>query len=155
MATLVKKGTVPRTMEIKSRTPLQPLLPWKKKQGRPRTRSAPPALNTDKCVKKAEAMDQYKYGGSNESWEYFLWAAKDHGVPVYRISGKVSHDDKPGPKCQLLRKRVCQLFGESFGMERQKKEIQSIAGRDNRVKDKLVVSHGWFQWFMQHPAIAI
>ena len=88
-------------------------------------------------------------------------AVKNHGVPVSTLHTEFQEkcpmmtNQDPSHYCQLLRKRVCQLFGESFGMERQKKEIRSIAGRDNRVKDKLVVSHGWFQWFMQHPATAI
>ena len=46
-------------------------------------------------------------------------AAKDYSVPVStlhdRISGKV-YGDKPGPShcCQLLKKRICHLFGGSF-----------------------------------------
>jgi len=88
-------------------------------------------------------------------------AAKDHGVPFStlhdRISGKVSHGDKPGPKPLLSaveeQEFVTFLVEVSqVGYGKTRKEVRSIAGRvaiDKGVKDKPVVSHGRFQRFMQ------
>jgi len=82
------------------------LLPRKKKQGRPRTRSAPPALNTEKCAK---TQKQWTNKNTEAAMKAVIdentpisRAAKDHYVPVStlhdKVSGKVSHGDKPGPK---------------------------------------------------------
>ena len=52
-------------------------------------------------------------------------AAKDHGVPVStlhdRISGKISHGDKPGPKPLLSAVKNLPHFG-SLDMERQERK---------------------------------
>ena len=68
-------------------------------------------------------------------------AAKDHGVPVStlhdRISGKVSHGDKPGPK-PLLSAVEEQEFAtflvevSQAGYGKTRKEVRSIAGRGRR-----------------------
>jgi len=85
-----------------------------------------------------------------------------------RISEKVFHSDKPGPK-QLLPVVEEKVFANFLvkvsqaRYEKTRKEVRSIAGRvatarvhyyvllaiDKGVKNKPVISHGWFQRFMQ------
>lgn len=76
----------------------------RKKRGRPRCRSAPAAISTDRVALKRKqwtneameaAMDDVKSGKSSLSF-----AAKQHNVPRStlhdRVSGKVSHGKNPG-----------------------------------------------------------
>ena len=108
MSTAIVSKASPTTATINScsRTPLRPLLPkHRKKRGRPRSRSAPAAINVEKRVKKRKQW-------SNESMVAAMksvmdentpisQAAEMHGVPKStlhnRISGNVTHGDKPGP----------------------------------------------------------
>jgi len=74
-------------------------------------------------------------------------AAKDHGVPVStlhdRISGKVSHGDKPGPKPlqSAVEEQQFSTFLVEFskaGYGKTRKEVQSVGGRvavDKGMKD--------------------
>ena len=74
-----------------------------------------------------------------------------------RISGKVSHGVKPGPD-QLLSPAEEEEFSKFLievaqaGCGKTRKEVRSIAGRvavDKKRRKMTVVSHGWFQRFMQ------
>ena len=91
-------------------------------------------------------------------------AANKYGVPKStlhdRISGKVCHGDKPGPK-QLLSPAEEEEFSNflievaQVGYGKTRKEVRSIAGRvavDKGRKDKPIVSHGWFQRFLQRQS---
>ena len=90
-----------------------------------------------------------------------LQAAKKHGVPKStlhdRISGKVSHGDKPGPKPLLssieeseFANFLVEVAQAEYGKTR--KEVQYIAGNiavDKGKKDTPSISYGWFQKFFQ------
>ena len=106
MSAIVGKSREPTI--VRSRIPLQPLLPKNKsKRGRPRSKSAPAVLNTQKEKGKKrkqwtnEEMENAIHDVTDRSMPV-LWAAKKHGIPKStlhdRISGKVSHGEKPGPK---------------------------------------------------------
>jgi len=85
----VPEETVARTIDNRSRTPLQPLLPRKKKHGRLRTRSAPTALNTNKCVKKRKQWTNANMEAAMKAvTDENRRAAKDHGVPVSTLNDR-------------------------------------------------------------------
>ena len=90
-----------------------------------------------------------------------LRAARKHGVPNStlhdRISGKVKHGKKPGPK-QLLSAAEEEEFSSFLievsraGYGKTRKEVKSVAGMvavDKGRKSKPIVSDGWFRRFMQ------
>ena len=109
-AIVLKASPKSATINSRSRTPLRPLLPKnRKKRGRPRSRSAPAAINVEKRVKKRkqwtnEAMVAAMKSVMDENTPISR-AAEMHGVPKStlhdRISGNVTHGDKPGSD-QLL-----------------------------------------------------
>ena len=96
---------------LQSRAPVQFLLPKNKsKCGSPRSKSAPAVVSTQKVGDKKQKR------WSNEDMENamndvidksmpLLRGANKHGLPKStlhdRISGKVKHRDKPGPKLLL------------------------------------------------------
>ena len=89
-----------------------------------------------------------------------LRAAKKHGVPKStlhdRISGKVSHGDKPGPKPLLTAAEEGEFADflvevSQAGYGKTRREVRQIAGRvavDKGKRDKAMVSHGWFKRFL-------
>ena len=101
MATLVRKlqETVTVKSLTRSRTPFHPLLPKnsKRKLGRPRTRSVPAVINTEKCRQKWKQWTDKDMKAAMKSVTDentpILQAAKKYGVPKFtlhnRISGKV------------------------------------------------------------------
>ena len=106
MATLVGTTTSRGTGSIaRFRMPLLPKNN-KRKRGRPRIRSAPPVINTDKCKQKwkqwTDKDTEAAMKSVNDENTPILQAAKKHGVPKStlhdRISGKVCHGNKPRPK---------------------------------------------------------
>ena len=160
-------GGTSQTVTVRSRTPLQPLLPKnsKKRRGRPRTKSAPPAFNTQVCGQKRKQwtdknMEAAMKAVTDENIP-ILRAAKKYDVPKStlhdRISGKVSHGDKPGPKPLLspieegeFADFLVEVAQAGYGKTR--KEVRQIAGSvavDKGKKKAPEVSHGWFQRFLQ------
>ena len=94
-------------------------------------------------------------------------AAEMHGVPKLtlhdRISGNVTHGDKPGPD-QLLspaeEEELSNFLVEvaQAGYGKTRKQIRNIAGRiaiDKKRRKTPDVLHGWFQRFMlRHPDLS-
>lgn len=112
MSTLgeISRSTSHSTTVENPRPPLRPLLrKSQRKRGRPRSKSAPAAVSTEKLGKKRKqwsntAMEAAIKSVTDENTPISR-SAKVHGVPKStlhdRISGKVCHGKKPGPK-QLL-----------------------------------------------------
>ena len=164
MSAIVGKSREPTI--VRSRIPLQPLLPKNKsKRGRPRSKSAPAVLNTQKEKGKKrkqwtnEEMENAIHDVTDRSMPV-LRAAKKHGVPKStlhdRISGKVSHGEKPGPKPLLTAAEESEFADflvevSQAGYGKTRREVRQIAGRvavDKGKKDKAMVSHGWFRRFL-------
>ena len=92
-----------------------------------------------------------------------LRAARKHGIPkstlYVRISGKVKHGDKPGPK-QLLsaaEEEFSNFLVEvaQAGYGKTRKEVRSVAGMvdvDKGRRSKPIVSEGWFRRFIQRQS---
>ena len=90
-----------------------------------------------------------------------LRAANKHGVPKLtlhdRISGKVKHRDKPGPKPLLTTAEENEFANflvevSQAGYGKTRKEVRQIAGSvavDKGSRNKVMVSHGWFKMFLQ------
>ena len=174
MSTAIVSKASPNTATINScsRTPLRSLLPkHRKKRGRPRSRSAPAAINVENRVKKRK---QWTYEAIVAAMKSVIdentpisRAAEMHGVPKStlhnRISGNVTHGDKPGPD-QLLspaeEEELSNFLVEvaQAGYVKTRKQIKNIAGRvavDKKRMKTLDVSHGWFQRVMQrHPDLS-
>ena len=98
MATLVGTTTSQGTgLIFRSRMPLLPKNN-KRKRGRPRTRLAPPVINTDKCKQKQKQWTDKDMEAAMESVTDentpILQVTKKHSVPKStlhdRISGKVA-----------------------------------------------------------------
>ena len=129
----------------------RPLLPkGQRGRGRPRSKSAPAALSLTKCNKRKRKQ------WSNETMEAaissvvdentpILRAARKHGIPKStlhdRISGKVEHGKKPGPK-QLV--SAAEEEFSSFlievsraGYGKTRKEVKSVAGTFYQVVSKV------------------
>ena len=153
-----KTGT--RTSHSTSRLPLVPILPkGKRKRGRPQSNSAPAAIGLEKQGKKRklwtnEAIETAMRSVLDENTPISR-AARNHGVPKStlhnRISGNVTHGDKPGPK-QLLSLVEEAEFSEFLHYGKTSKEIRQIAGRvavDKGGKKTPNVSYGWFYRFLQ------
>jgi len=88
-----------------------------------------------------------------------LWAAKKHGLPKSslhdRISGKVSHGDRPGPKPSLTAAEESEIGDflvevSQAGYGKTRREVRQIAGRVavyKRQRDKAMVSHASLRGF--------
>ena len=132
----------------------------RKKRGRPRCRSAPAAIGTDRirvALKHKQwtneameaAMDDVKSGKSSLSF-----AARLHNVPRStlhdRVSGKVLHGKNPGPEPYLSTAEekefanfLVDVAKAGYGKTRQ--QVRNIAGMTARDKGKIEspkVSHG-------------
>lgn len=137
----------------------------RKKRGRPRCRSAPAAIRTERVALKRKqwtneamqaAMDDVKSGKSSLSF-----AARMYNVPRStlhdRVSGKVEHGKNPGPEPYLSAAEekefanfLVDVAKAGYGKTRQ--QVRNIAGMTARDKGKIEsskVSHGWFRRFLQ------
>lgn len=91
-------------------------------------------------------------------------AAREHGVPktsLYnRITGKVVHGVKPGPKCYLTTEEETQLAEfaietAAVGCGKSRAELMAIAEKAAKKKDVLrteKISHGWLNKFMKRQS---
>ena len=135
-----------------------------KRRGRPRSKSAPAVLRSPKKVQKRKqwseesmqaALDAVKSGVS------VLRAAREHCVPRQtlrdRVSGRVIHGTKPGPKPYLSSVEETELAHflvdvAKAGYGKSRSQIKGIAERvaaDKAVLKQKKISDGWFRRFME------
>ena len=138
------------------------------KRGRLRSKLAPTAIAVDKLRTKEtrkkwspKAMEDAMVAVKNKQMTVF-WATKIYNVPKStlhdRISGKVRHGDKLGPKPYLSSTEEKELADflmdvAKVGYGRTRKQVRAIAGscvhNKGRLESPAVASHGWFVQFMQ------
>ena len=138
----------------------------RKKRGRPRSKSAPAVLVTAITSKKRKewsnesmllAMQAVKNGSTS-----ITRAAKLHGVPRQtlqdRVSGRVQHGVRPGPKPYLSSTEENDLAGflvdaSKVGYGKSRQQVKAIAAcgiRDKGLLDQdKVLSNGWYYSFMR------
>ena len=136
------------------------LMPSRGKQrGRPRSRSVcpPSPKKTQKRKQWAEksmlaALDAVKCGA------IVLRAAQQHGVPRQtlrdRVSGRVTHGTKPGPKPYLssVEEKELGSFLAKAGYGKSRSQIKGLAegiANDKGMLKGKRISDGWFRRFME------
>ena len=146
-----------------------------RKRGRPRSKSAPATIAVDKLrIKETrkkwspKAMEDAMAAVKNGQMTVFR-PTKIYNVPKStlhdRISGKVRHGDKPGPKPYLSSTEEKELADflvdvAKVGYGRTRKQVCTIAGScahdKGRLESPVVASHGWFVRFMQRqPQLSV
>ena len=137
-----------------------------KKGGRPRCKSAPSVLSVDKIVPKRRmqwteeameaAMSDVRIGKYS-----VLRAAKLYGIPKStlhdRISGKVTHGQKPGPKRYFTPAEQNDMADflvdvAKAGCGKTITQVRNIAGMVAHDKGRVetpMVSYGWFRRFLE------
>ncbi len=93
-------------------------------------------------------------------------AAGDHGVPAStlkgRVSGRVKHGVKPGPKPYLCTEEEGELSSflktcATVGYGKTRKDVMHIAesvARDKNMLKKGYITHGWWNRFLERDSTA-
>ena len=142
----------------------------KKGRGRPRSRSqsAPPVLSSPKKRKRWTEASMQAALESVQSGVNVYRAAKEHGVPTQtlrdRVSGRVIHGTKPGPKPYLssaeekeLTHFLVDVSKAGYGKSRaQVKRLAEAVARDKGKLKGKKISDGWYSRFMERqPHLAL
>ena len=135
----------------------------KKVHGRPRSNSAPAtiSLNVKKRKQWTNEVMQAAVDAVREDHMPVLRASQLYKIPKTtlhdRISGKVLHGSKPGPKPYFSPTEEREMANflidvAKAGHGKTRKEVQHIAGMAAHDKGRIAnsqVSHGWFKRFLQ------
>ena len=137
-----------------------------------RYKSRAPAITTPRCSPKKKRQSVKRKQWSNESMEAALKAVKDgmgvnraaelHGVPKTtlkdRVSGRIAHGSKSGPKSYLTSREERQLSDyllevseAGYGKTRKqvKAIVEGIAKEKGAMKTDKKVSDGWWRRFLE------
>ena len=132
----------------------------KKVHGRPRSNSAPAtiSLNVKKRKQWTNEVMQAAVDAVREDHMPVLRASQLYKIPKTtlhdRISGKVLHGSKPGPKPYFSPTEEREMANflidvAKAGHGKTRKEVQHMAGMAAHDKANSQVSHGWFKRFLQ------
>ena len=137
----------------------------KKKPGRPRSKSAPPAiLSSPKKRKRKQWTNEAMLSALEavKTGEPILRAARIYGVPRAtlqdRIHGRVTHGTNPGPKPYLSRLEEKELSNfvvdvAKAGYGETRKEIisiaENVASEKGRLQEGKRFGKGWYRQFME------
>ena len=135
----------------------------KKRRGRPRSKSAPAAisLNVKKRKQWTDEAMQAAVDAVREGHMPVLRASHLYNIPkttLYdRISGKVLHGSKLGPKPYFSPTEEREMASflvdvAKAGYGKTRKEVRHIVGMAAHDKGRIInsqVSHGWFKRFLE------